>query len=172
MKAINVGRGWMRMLAVMALLWGVSAAAQAAPPQASWVITTELLAGAARDTVVASVDAVALRAGAPVPMTLRILDEHGAVLATVTGIASPTAPLWVSARAPSSAGVRAQLILPQDVEQLSAGDLTLVREGLGEPPPPPTELVCEFPRQDAGDPGTTMPEPVTMGKCWVETEES
>ncbi|WP_147443291.1 hypothetical protein [Corallococcus sp. AB011P] len=170
MKTINVGREWVRALAVMALLWGVSAAAQAAPPQDSWVITTEPLAGAARDTVEASVDASVLRRGAPVPMTLRILDEHGAVLATVTGIASPTAPLWVSARAPSSAGVRAQLILPKDAEQLTAGDLILTREGLGDPPPPPGELHCLIPR--AGDPGTTMPEPVTMGKCWVETEES
>ncbi|NRD50606.1 hypothetical protein [Corallococcus exiguus] len=170
MKAINVGRGWVRALVAMALLWGVAVAAQAAPTQVRLVVTTDPLVGATHDTVVASVvDAVALRRGAPVPMTLRILDEHGAVLATVTGITSPAAPLWVSARAPSSAGVRAQLILPPEAEQVSAGVLAIEREGLGDPPPPPTKLVCEFP---AKDPITTMPEPVTMGKCWVETVET
>ncbi|WP_147470070.1 hypothetical protein [Corallococcus sp. AB049A] len=171
MKTIHIRRGWVRALSVMALLWGVTAAAQAAPAQDSWVITTDSLAGAARDTVEATVDAVPMRGGAPVPMTLRILDEHGAVLASVTGIASLTAPLRVSARAPSSAGVRAQLLMPKDAEQLSGGDLILTREGLGEPPPT-GHLVCEFPPKDAQDPVTTMPEPVTMGKCWVETEES
>lgn len=169
MKAINLGREWVRALAVMALLWGVAAAAQAAPTQSSLVITTEPLAGTANDTVEASVeDAVALRGGAPVPMTLRILDEHGTVLATVTGIASPAAPLRVRARAPSAAGVRAQLILPPEAEQLTPGVLAIAREEPCELPPPPTRSVCEL---HAQDPVTTMPEPVTMGKCWMETQE-
>ncbi|RKG63664.1 hypothetical protein D7V80_29730 [Corallococcus sp. CA054B] len=160
----------MRALSVMALLWGVSAAAQPAPPSITVVVTTDALEGTARDLVVASVvDAGILQSGAPVTMTLRILDEHDAVLATVTGTVSPTAPLRVSTRAPSSAGVRAQLILPPNTGPLSAGVLVLEREGQGEPPPPPTKVVCEIPAQD---PDTGMPEPVTMKTCSVVPVET
>ncbi|WP_244239510.1 hypothetical protein [Corallococcus carmarthensis] len=165
MNAINLVREWVRALAVMVLLWGVSAAAQTAPASYTVVVTTQPLVGATRDMVVASVvDAGTLRTST-VPMTLRILDEHDVVLATVTGTVSAGAPLRVSTRAPSSGGVRAQLILPPGAEQLAAGVLVLEREGRE---PPPQSTFCEI-TVWAKDPITGMPEPVTvLGACSVE----
>ncbi|RKH54156.1 hypothetical protein D7W81_38535 [Corallococcus aberystwythensis] len=161
----------MRALVMMALVWGVTAAAQTAPAPYTMVVTTQPLAGAAYDTVMASVvEAGTLRAPSTVPMTLRILDDSGAVLATVTGTVSAGAPLRVSARAPSSGGVRAQLILPPGAEQMSAGVLTLERQGR-EDPPAPKSTFCEI-TVYAKDPITGMPEPVTiLGACTVEPAE-
>lgn len=171
MKAINVGREWVRSLAVMALLWGVAVAAQAAPTY-TVAMTTEPLTGATYDTVVASVvEAGTLRGPTLVPMTLRILDEHDVVLATVTGTVSAGAPLRVRARAPSAGGVRAQVILPPGAEKLSAGVLVLEREG-GEEPPDPKSTWCTM-TATAIDPVTGMPEPVTiMTSCKVTPVES
>ncbi|MCY1040741.1 hypothetical protein OV208_05345 [Corallococcus sp. bb12-1] len=168
MKTINAQGGWVRALAVAALLWGVTAAAQAAPPpQVSVVVTTEALVGAANDTVVASVvDAGLLRGGASVPVTLRILGDRGVVLATITGTVSPGSPLRVTARAPSTAGVRAQLVLLPSRLQMSAGVLVIEREDPATPPP--KQAVCLSP---ARDPTTTMPEPVSVEGCWVEVEQ-
>ncbi|MFP2898440.1 hypothetical protein [Corallococcus sp. 4LFB] len=169
MKTVNACRGWVRALAVTALLWGVSAAAQAAPTQFTVVLTTEPLVGAAQDTVVASVvDAGILGQVSTVPMTLRIVDDAGAVLAAVTGTVSATVPLRVSATAPSAGGVRAQLVLPPGAGKLSAGVLVIEREGHGEPPPPPTRTLCEIPQQVSRDPNTGTSDPVTLWACRVE----
>ncbi|NOK36396.1 hypothetical protein D7W79_28990 [Corallococcus exercitus] len=161
----------MRALVMMALLWGVTAAAQTAPASYTVAVTTQPLVGAAGDTVVASVvEAGTLSAPSTVRMTLNILDERGVVLATVTGTVSAGAPLRVSTRAPSSGGVRAQLILPPGAEQMSAGVLVLEREGR-EDPPPPKSTFCEI-TVYAKDPITGMPEPVTiLGACTVEPVE-
>ncbi|CAM4459438.1 hypothetical protein [Corallococcus exiguus] len=170
MKAINVGRGWVRALSMMAMLWGASAAAQPAPPSYTMIITTEPLTGAANDTVVASVvDAGVLGPSSTVPMTLRILDDSGFVLATVTGTVSTTVPLRVSVLAPSSGGVRAQLTLPPGAGKMSAGILVIERLGQGDPPPPPTRDVCEIPV--SRDPGTGG-DPVTLWGCRVETQRT
>ncbi|QAT89032.1 hypothetical protein EJ065_7510 [Corallococcus coralloides] len=171
MKAINVGRGWMRALAMMALLWGVVVAAQAAPPSYTLTMTTEPLTGAAYDTVVASVvEAGTLRAPSPVPMTLNILDEHDVVLATVTGYVSTSSPLRVRARAPSSGPLRAQVILPPGTQKLAAGVLAIEREGREEPPDPQSTW-CEM-IFNAIDPMTGMPEPVTvMTGCKTTAEQ-
>ncbi|MBN8230364.1 hypothetical protein JYK02_22905 [Corallococcus macrosporus] len=169
MKTIQMGRHCVRALAVMALLWGVSAAAQPAPTQPTVVLTTKALTGAALDTVVASVvDAGVLTTVSTVPMTLRIVDDAGGVLASVTGTVSATVPLRVSVTAPSAGGVRAQLVLPPGAGTLSAGVLVIEREGTGEPPPPPTRTVCEIPQQVSRDPGTGTGDPVTVWACKVE----
>ncbi|WP_223744585.1 hypothetical protein NR800_26875 [Corallococcus interemptor] len=169
MKAINVGRGFVRALSMMALLWGVVVAAQAAAPLYTVVVTTPPLTGATHDTVVASVvEAGTLRAPTMVPVTLRILDAHDVVLATVTGTVSSGSPLRVSARAPSSDGVRAQLVLPAGAEKMAAGVLVLERAGLAAEPPPQSTS-CEITLYTY-DPATGMPEPVTaMGGCVAET---
>ncbi|RKG92669.1 hypothetical protein [Corallococcus terminator] len=167
MKTINAQGRWGRVLAVVALLWGVTAAAQAAPTPVTVLVTTDVLVGSANDTVVASVvDAGVLRTGPAVPVTLRILSDRGVVLATVTGTVGPGSPLRLTARAPSSAGVRAQLVLLPSRLQMSAGVLVLEREDPSDPPP--KRAVCLAP---AKDPTTTMPEPVTVEGCWVEVEE-
>ncbi|RYZ44274.1 MAG: hypothetical protein EOO71_00170 [Myxococcaceae bacterium] len=153
----------MRALAVATLLWGVTAAAQAAPLPTT-VVTTEVLTGSANDMVEASIDDVGVPStGQAVPVTLRILGEGDVVLATVTGTVSTGSPLRVRARAPSAAGVRAQLILHPSRVRMAAGVLTLEREA---PRDPPRKTVCVA----AKDPNTTMPEPITM-YCWVEVEE-
>ncbi|RKI31609.1 hypothetical protein D7Y27_37315 [Corallococcus sp. AB004] len=159
----------MRALSMMTLLWGVVVAAQAAPPLYTMVMTTQPLTGATHDTVVASVvEAGTLRAPTRVPMTLRILDAHDVVLATVTGTVSAGAPLRVSARAPSPDGVRAELVLPAGAEKMAAGVLVLERAGIEEEPPPQSTF-CEFTLYTY-DPSTGMPEPVTvMGACSLET---
>lgn len=169
MKAINVGRGWVRALSMMALLWGVVVAAQAAPTYTLFM-TTEPLEGATNDTVVASVvEAGTLRAPGQVPMTLNILDENDVVLASVTGIVSAGSPLRVRARAPSPRGLRAQVILPPGTEKLAAGVLAIERDG-GEEPSDPKSEWCEM-IFNAIDPITGMPEPVTvMTGCKTNAE--
>lgn len=169
MKAINSGRGWVRALTMMALLWGVVVAAQAVPTY-TLIMTTEPLAGATNDTVVASVvEAGTLRAAGQVPMTLNILDENDVVLATATGIVSTGSPLRVRARAPSPGGLRAQVILPPGTEKLSAGVLAIERAA-SEDPSDPKSNWCEMIFM-AIDPMTGMPEPVTVMTACKTTAE-
>jgi hypothetical protein len=167
MKTTGQGQGWVRALAAMALVWGLSAAAQTAPPAVTVTVTTAPLAGAANDVVVASVvDAGVMRGAVAVPVTLRILNDRGTVIATVNGTVSERAPLRLTVRVTSSAGVRAQVVLPPNRAQLSAGVLVLERGGEGNPPPPPEPpLFCPIP---AKDPNTSMPEQVTMQGCTLE----
>ncbi|RKH49422.1 hypothetical protein D7Y23_16805 [Corallococcus sp. AB050B] len=163
----------MRALSVMALLWGVSVTAQPALPTYTMTVTTKPLTGAALDTVVASVvDAGVLLPPSMVPMTLRILDDSGAVVATVTGTVTATTPLRVSVTAPSSGGLRAQVILPHDAWKMSAGILLIERLGHGVPPPPGTRQVCEIPPSVSRDPDTGTGDPVTVKGCRVEVEEN
>ncbi|NNB87870.1 hypothetical protein HJC10_13705 [Corallococcus exiguus] len=163
----------MRALSMMAMLWGASAAAQAAPTPFNVILTTKSLVGAAHDTVVASVvDAGVLGPSSTVPMTLRIVDDSGAVLATVTGTVSATVPLRVTVTAPSSAGLRAQLVLPPGAGKFSAGVLVIEREGQGFPPPPHTRLICEIPPHVSRDPETGGGDPVTIWTCKVEVERT
>ncbi|WP_375755434.1 hypothetical protein [Corallococcus exercitus] len=169
MKAIKTGREWVRALAMVALLWGVAVAAQVASSYTT-TMTTEPLTGATRDTVVASVvEAGTLREPTMVPMTLNIVDDAGAVLASVTGTVSAGAPLRVSARAPSPGGVRAQVIMPAGAERLAAGVLVLERDG-DEEPSDPKSTYCEM-HATAIDPITGMPEPVTiLAACGTTVE--
>ncbi|MCY1036710.1 hypothetical protein OV207_35065 [Corallococcus sp. BB11-1] len=165
MTAFNAGRGWVRALAVTALLWGVTAAAQATPQVT--VMTTVPVTGTAMDQVVASVVDTGVHRGGTLTVTLRILAASGAVLAQVTGPVSEGAPLRLSARAPSAAGVRAQLVLPMNRDPLGVGFLVLER---WDPPSPPVEppIACRIPR--TGDPigGTSEPTTGEPFKCVME----
>lgn len=171
MKAFNAGRGWARALAVTALLWGVTAMAQATPPVL--VMTTVPLTGAAQDNVVASVVDAGVSGGGTLTVTLRILSADGAVLAQVTGPVSEGAPLRVSARATSSTGVRAQLILPTNTDPLGMGILVLERWPPPTPPPssPPTvnaPIACKIPRTNDPVGGTNEPTTGDPWKCTIE----
>ncbi|WP_148273507.1 hypothetical protein [Stigmatella aurantiaca] len=162
MKTLNAVRGWMRAVAAMVLLWGLTAAAQAAPPMT--VMTTVPVSGAAHDAVVASVMDVGVSRGGTLTVTLRILSDRGVVLAEITGPVTEGFPLRLSATAPTSAGVRAQLLLPPNTEALAAGVLVLERwTGTApsiEPPP-----VCRIPRTNTIDPRGGTPEPTTSLEC-------
>ncbi|RKH11514.1 hypothetical protein D7Y13_06515 [Corallococcus praedator] len=146
----------MRALAVTALVWGFTAMAQAVPT--TKVMTTVPVTGAALDTVVASVLDVGVSRGGTLTVTLRILSDSGAVLAEVTGPVTEGVPLRLSARAPSAAGVRAQLVFPSNTEPLALGGLVFER---WTPPAPPGNrpLFCKIPR--TGDPLGGYPNPTT-----------
>ncbi|MDC0713529.1 hypothetical protein POL68_34005 [Stigmatella sp. ncwal1] len=162
MKTLNAARGWMRAVAAMALLGGLTAAAQVSPPMT--MMTTVPVPGAAHDTVVASVMDVGVSRGGTLTVTLRILSEGGVVLAEVTGPVTEGFPLRLNATAPTSAGIRAQLLLPPNTEALAAGVLVLERWTGTAPPvePPP---VCRIPRTATIDPRGGTPEPTTLLEC-------
>ena len=164
MKTDNGRGGWARALAVGALVWGFTAMAQTPPPTV-WV-STVAVQGAANDTVVASAADVGVRTGATLTVTLRLVTERGAVLAEVTGPVTEGSPLRVSARAPTSLGVRAELVLPYSPLPLSAGVLVLERwEPLDKLRIPP--VVCPFPWWRTNDDETGMEETTTSLKCLV-----
>jgi hypothetical protein len=112
---------------VCGLTGGTLAGAQTTPPMQS--VVTAPLTGAAGDTVVASVVDTGVRTGASVTVTLRLVDSNGVVLGQVTGVVSASTPLRITARAPSSGGVHAQVLLPCGGPQLSAPVVTGERWG-------------------------------------------
>lgn len=162
MKTGNVTGGWARALAVMTLLWGVTAAAQASPPML--VMTTAPVSGGAHDRVMASVQDVGVSRGGTVTVTLRILSAQGAVLAEVTGPVTAGAPLRLPLTAPSAAGLRAQLLVPFNTEALAAGVLVMERwpaTGLPEQP----AIVCRIYTATTIDPRGGTSEPTTLWEC-------
>ncbi|RKH13524.1 hypothetical protein D7V97_05350 [Corallococcus sp. CA053C] len=165
MKTDNVAGGWARALAVTALFWGFTAMAQTAPP--TRVVKTDLVPGAALDTVVASVVDVGVRTGGTVTVTVRLVTAAGVVLAEATGPVTEGLPLRISARAPSTAGVRAEVLLPSDTMPMSIGLLGIERW----PQPPATPqfppILCKLPRAATGDPVSGYPEPTT-GEPWAK----
>ncbi|RKH67490.1 hypothetical protein [Corallococcus llansteffanensis] len=162
MKTSNAVGGWGRALAVMTLLWGLTAAAQVSPPML--VMTTVPVSGVASDRVIASVLDVGVSQGGTLTVTLRILAANGAVLAEITGPVTEGVPLRLSANAPSSAGVRAQLLVPPNTEALAAGVLVLERLPGGTRPVEPPPL-CRIPLIYTIDPRGGTSEPTTSLSC-------
>lgn len=110
------GSTWALVLGV--LLCGAAAQAQETTRAAR--VTTTPLPGDAGDTVVVSVVETGVRTGARVPVTLQLVDGSGNVVAQTSGVVSEGMPLRLTYRAPSSAGLSAQALIPAGATQLAA----------------------------------------------------
>ena len=150
--------GWTLVLSV--LLGGLSAQAQvptatapatATPTPTRFVrVTTRAIPGDAYDTVVASAVETGVRTGGSATVTLRLLDSSGAVVAQTTGVVSDGVPLRLSYRAPSTAGLSAQVVIPLGATGLSAPVVTIERWNPQLPvgtPPPPSSVTLGNPRR-------------------------
>ncbi|MCY1023893.1 hypothetical protein [Pyxidicoccus sp. MSG2] len=150
------GGAWVRVLGMVLCGLATQAWGQTTTPPRVERVTTRPLTGATRDTVVASVVDTGVRTGASVLVTLRLVDVNGTIVAQTTGTVSEGVPLRLSYRAPSSAGVSAQVVVPLGPTELSAAVVTLERWNpnlpLSTPLPP---AVCQIMGDDGPPPGPT-----------------
>ena len=163
--------GWTLVLSV--LLGGLSAQAQAQAPTSTTPatatptrfvrVTTRAIPGDAYDTVVASAVETGVRTGGSATVTLRLLDSNGAIVAQTTGVVSDGVPLRLSYRAPSTAGLSAQVVIPLGATRLSAPVVTIER---WNPQLPLTDhlppLICHTRQPE------TIPPPDPVMDCTVE----
>ncbi|MFP2911633.1 hypothetical protein ACLESD_42730 [Pyxidicoccus sp. 3LFB2] len=158
--------GWTVALGI--LLGGLTAQAQStsatgtATATSAVRVTTGAVTGNAQDTVVASVVETGVRTGARVTVTLRLLDSNGAIVAQTSGLVSDGVPLRLVYRAPSTAGVSAQVVIPLGATNLSAPVVTIERWNPDLPLAIWPPIVCHPPMVE------TDPPPGPVLNCQVE----
>ena len=155
------GSTWALVLGV--LLCGAAAQAQESTRAAR--VTTTPLPGDAGDTVVVSVVDAGVRTGARVPVTLQLVDGSGTVVARTSGVVSEGVPLRLTYRAPSSAGLSAQTLIPTGPTQLSAPVVVVERWNPTINKLKIPIIVCAPPMVE------TDPEPEPVSDCHVEYVE-
>lgn len=151
-------RGGAAVLVLGLMLCGWVAGAQTQEPVPIIDVRTRAVPGASGDTVVASLVDTGLRTGASVVATLRVLDANGAIVAETTSAVSAGTPLRLRYRAPSTAGVSAQVLIPLGPDQLAAPVMVLERWAPAFPLTAPKPLICAVaPRMgdDGPSPGPT-----------------
>ncbi|WP_163992824.1 hypothetical protein [Pyxidicoccus caerfyrddinensis] len=151
MKAMDVMTGWSTVRAsvlVLAVLLGGMTEAQAQTQNPALKVTTPPVAGAAHDTVVASLVDAGIMTGDTVMVTLRLVDAAGAVVAQTSGLVSESMPLRLSYRATSAGGLSAQVLVPLTEVGLSLPLLSVERWSPAVWPPPrePQPEACLMPR--------------------------